>query len=567
MRGEIRFLRRGKVVRLAAMSPALTLLDYLRLNERATGTKEGCAEGDCGACTVVLRRLRGEKLTYEPVNACILLAGQADGCDVLTVEDLAREGDLHPVQKAMVAYHGSQCGFCTPGFVMALFALHHRTDGRPVTRQQVNDWIAGNLCRCTGYRPIIDAGLASCEAPANDWFVTEEAEVSRALTDIRDSEDIFVGTKERFFAAPASLNSLMKLYYAHADATLVAGATDVGLWVTKQLRDLPKVIWLGRVKGLDEIEDRRDAISFGATVTLAEAMPYLAAIDRDLGELMRRFAGNQIRTAGTVGGNIANGSPIGDLPPALIALGATLALHGEKARTLPLENFFLDYGKQDRRPGEFVRLVRIPKFGPDEQFRCYKVSKRFDSDISAVMGAFKLRLDGTRIAGARIAFGGMAAIPKRAKVAEKALIERHVNRPQDWNEAIAALADDFSPIDDMRASARYRIEVARALLRRALTEIGGASTRETRVVGFRGDGRCRCSMTAAPRSCGCASCVARYGMIPRRSTSPVGPISSTTSASRRACCTSRSAAHRSRAGNCSASTLRRSAQRLGSSPS
>jgi xanthine dehydrogenase small subunit len=486
MRSEIQFLRRGKTVKLSGIAPTLTLLDYLRLTERQTGTKEGCAEGDCGACTVVLRRLRGERLTYEPVNACILFAAQADGSEVITVEDLPRDETLHPVQQAMVDQHGSQCGFCTPGFVMALFALYHRPDGKAVDRQRVNDWIAGNLCRCTGYRPIVDAALTSCAAPANDWFATEEPGVRRALEALKDSEDIFIGGKERFLAAPATITSLSKLYYANPDATLVAGSTDVALWVTKQLRDLPKVIWLGRVKGLDEIEDRRDAVSFGAMVTHAEAMPYLAAIDRDLGELMRRFAGTQVRMAATVGGNIANGSPIGDLPPALIALGATLALQrAERPRTLPLENFFLDYGKQDRTTGEFVRMVRIPKFGPDERFRCYKISKRHDSDISAVMGAFKLRLDGTRIAGARVAFGGMAAIPKRARATEKALIERHLDQPKEWDEAIAALAEDFAPIDDLRASAKYRIDVARALLRRALTEIGGASTRQTRLVGFR----------------------------------------------------------------------------------
>jgi xanthine dehydrogenase small subunit len=486
MRGEIRFLRRGRVVKLAGISPTLTLLDYLRLTERATGTKEGCAEGDCGACTVVLRRLRGERLVYEPVNACILFAGQADGCEIITVEDLARDGSLHPVQQSMVDLHGSQCGFCTPGFVMALFALYHRADTRPVDRQRVNDWIAGNLCRCTGYRPIVGAALAACAAPANDWFSGEEPEVRCALAELRDGEDIFIGSRERFFAAPASITSLYRLYFANPAATLIAGSTDVGLWVTKELRELSKVIWLGRVKGLDEIEDRRDAVSFGATVTLAEAMPYLAALDRDLGEVARRFAGTQIRMAATVGGNIANGSPIGDLPPALIALGATLGLQrGDRPRTLPLENYFLDYGKQDRQAGEFVRVVRIPKFGEGEHFRCYKVSKRFDSDISAVMGAFKLRLDGTRIAGARIAFGGMAAIPKRARAAEKALIETYLDRPATLEEAIEALAHDFSPIDDLRASAKYRLDVARALLRRALTEIAGAPTRKTRVVGFR----------------------------------------------------------------------------------
>jgi xanthine dehydrogenase small subunit len=486
MRGEIRFLRRGRLVKLSNVSPTLTLLDYLRLTERRTGTKEGCAEGDCGACTVVLRRLRGERLTYEPVNACILFVGQVDGCEIITVEDLARDGELHPVQQALVDQHGSQCGFCTPGFVMALFALYHRADGKPVDRALVNDWIAGNLCRCTGYRPITDAGLAACAAPANDQFSADEDTARQALAALHDSEDLFVGTKERFFAAPASVPALGKLCMLHPDARLLAGATDVGLWVTKQLRDIPKVIWLGRVRHLDEIEDRRDAVSFGAMVTLAEAMPYLGAIDRDLGELMRRFAGNQIRSAGTVGGNIANGSPIGDLPPALIALGATIGMqYGERTRSVPLESFFLDYGKQDRRAGEVVRVVRIPKFGADERFRCYKISKRFDSDISAVMGAFKLRLDGNRIAGARIAFGGMAGIPKRARGTEKALIEKHLDKPKEWTDAIAALGDDFQPIDDLRASAAYRLDVARALLRRALTEIAGAPTQQTRLVGFR----------------------------------------------------------------------------------
>src|ERR1043165_9195013 len=369
---------------------------------------------------------------------------------------------------------------------MALFAPYHRPDMRPVDRQCVNDWIAGNLCRCTGYRPIVDAALSSCALAADDWFSAGNGETRRALAELRDNEDIFIGTRERFFAAPASVMALAKLYFSHPDATLIAGSTDVGLWVTKQLRDLPKVIWLGRVKGLDEIEDRRDAVSFGAMVTHTQAMTYLTALDRDLGELMRRFAGTQVRMAATVGGNIANGSPIGDLPPALIALGATLGLQrGERPRTMPLENFFLDSGKQDRQPGEFVRVVRIPKFGEGEHFRCYKISKRFDSDISAVMAAFTLRVDGTRIAGARIAYGGMAAIPKRARNAEKALIETYLDRPGTLEEAVEALGQDFTPIDDLRASAKYRLDVARALLRRALSEIGGAPTHTTRVVGFR----------------------------------------------------------------------------------
>jgi xanthine dehydrogenase small subunit len=487
MRNEIRFLRGGREVRLSEFGPSLTLLDYLRLNERALGTKEGCAEGDCGACTVVLRRCVDGHVTYAPVNSCILFAGQADGAEVIVVDDLAR-GGLHPVQRAMVETHGSQCGFCTPGFVMALFALYHTPRHRPPSRAEVNDFIAGNLCRCTGYRPIVDAALAACAAPPHDRFADEEPEVVRRLAALADDADVLVGNEQRFFAAPASVTSLADIYAKHPDAVLVSGATDVGLWVTKQLRDLPKIIWLGRVRGLDTIGDGPDAVTFGAMVTHQAAMPHLAAIDPDLGALMRRFAGRQVRTVGTIGGNIANGSPIGDTPPALIALESTLTLQqGETTRTLPLEEFFIAYGRQDRRPGEFVRAVRVRKLGPDDCFRCYKISKRFDSDISAVMGAFRFTRSGDHITAARIAFGGMAATPRRAAAAEAALAGVRLSDPTTWSAALTALDADFSPLDDQRGSAGYRRDTARTLLRKALIEASGTPSRETRVIDVRED--------------------------------------------------------------------------------
>ncbi|MBV9631131.1 MAG: xanthine dehydrogenase small subunit [Xanthobacteraceae bacterium] len=487
MRNEIRFLRGGREVRLSGFSPTLTLLDYLRLHERALGTKEGCAEGDCGACTVVLRRCVDGHVTYAPVNSCILFAGQADGAEVIAVDDLAN-GGLHPVQQAMVESHGSQCGFCTPGFVMALFGLYHAPRKGPLTRAAVNDFIAGNLCRCTGYRPIVDAALAACTAPPQDRFAEDEPEAVRRLAALADDADVLVGDDRRFFAAPASIASLADIYASHPDAVLVSGATDVGLWITKQLRDLPKIIWLGRVRGLDAISDEPDAVTFGATVTHQAAMPHLAAIDPDLGALLRRFAGRQVRTVGTIGGNIANGSPIGDTPPALIALGSTLILQqGDTTRTLPLEDFFIAYGRQDRRPGEFVRAVRVAKLGPDDCFRCYKISKRFDSDISAVMGAFRFTRNGDHIAAARIAFGGMAATPRRAAGAEAALAGVRLSDPTTWSAALTAVDADFSPLDDQRGSARYRRDTARALLRKALIEAAGTPTRETRVVDIRED--------------------------------------------------------------------------------
>jgi len=485
MRNTIRFYRRGRLIERSDLPPDRTLLDYLRLDERATGTKEGCAEGDCGTCTVVLRRLRAGRVVYEPVNACIMLAGQADGAEVIAVEDIA-DGALHPVQQAMVDQHGSQCGFCTPGFVMALFALYH--DPSAANRSDVVEAISGNLCRCTGYRPIVDAGLAACAGKPNDRFTRDEKDMAERLRTIADDKDIFVGSDERFFAAPASIESLATLYLQHPDATLVAGTTDVGLWITKDLRDLPRLIWLGRVAGLDKIEDGKDTVRIGATVRIEEVAPALNAIDSDLGELIRRFAGWQVRNAATVGGNIANGSPIGDTPPALIALSATLELRkGGKTRTMPLENFFLDYKKQDRVPGEFVRAVAVPKLGKNEHFRCFKLSKRYDQDISAVMGAVKLRLDGDKIADARIAFGGMAATPKRAKATETNLRGVSVKEETAIHAALTALGEDFKPLGDMRASADYRLEASKALVAKAIAEIAGTPSAATRVFGARSD--------------------------------------------------------------------------------
>ena len=485
MRSIVRYLRNGRIETIASLDPKETLLDHLRLAKGAVGTKEGCNEGDCGACTVVVGRLREGALVYEPVNACIFLTGMIDGCELVTVEDLAPPGGLHPIQTAMVEHHGSQCGFCTPGIVMSLFALYHEGE-RPVGRQAVTDQLAGNLCRCTGYRPIVDAALAACAGEADDRFAASRARTAEALALLADDEDVFLGNEERFFAAPASIDSLADLYRRHPDATLIAGATDVGLWITKQLRDLAKVIWLGRVARLDHFVETEGALSMGATVSHARAAKALAAIDPDLGELLRRFGSVQVRASGTVGGNIANGSPIGDLPPAMIALGAKLYLRqGAEGRSLPLESFFLDYGRQDRRPGEFVIGVAVAKLREDEHFRCYKISKRFDEDISAVMGAFKLRVvDGT-IVEARASFGGMAAMPKRATHLEASLTGLGIEDSEGWGAALEAVGDDFKPLSDMRASAAYRLDVARALVMKALVEVAGAATSETRLVGRR----------------------------------------------------------------------------------
>jgi len=477
-RTELTFRFRGQTRRIQGFSPSTTLLDWLRESERATGTKEGCAEGDCGACTIALVRSRSGKLDYAPVNACILLLGQVDGAEILTVEDLAEGERLHPVQQAMVDLHGSQCGFCTPGIVMSLFALYH--DGAPATRDSVNEALAGNLCRCTGYRPIVDAALSTIDGLGLDKFQANAAERVAALEELDDRRDLIVGDEARFFAAPASEASLGELYLRHPDAVLLGGATDVGLWITKRFMDLKKIIWLGRIAGFDALEDRASHLRMSAGLTLEAATPFLAAIHPDLGILMQRFGSAQVRASGTVGGSIANGSPIGDLAPALIALGGRVELaKASETRSLALEDFFVAYGKQDRKPSEYVSALIAPKLAPNEAFRAFKVSKRFDEDISAVMSAFKLTLDGRRVVSARIAYGGMAATPKRAAGAEAALAGADLDDPASWASAKAAIAEDFQPLTDMRASAAYRSEVAANLLTRALLEIsgGGAPTR------------------------------------------------------------------------------------------
>ncbi len=464
MRDTLRFVLGDELIEIAACDPTLTVLDWLRLERRLTGSKEGCSEGDCGACTVVVGRLDSGRLRYEAINACIRFLPTLDGCQLLTVEHLkGPDGSLHPVQQAMVDCHGSQCGFCTPGIVMSLFALWLNEDAPSVARIAIIA-AAQRMSAGGGDRPDREAVTARLRALADDDTL--------ALS----------GPRGRFLA-PATVAGLADLVTAHPQATLVAGATDVGLWVTKGMRRLDPVISLGRIAALREIADRGDHLVFGAMATHAEVRPVLASLSPQLDELMRRFGGEQIRNAGTIGGNIANGSPIGDLPPALIALGARLVLRrGGEQRQIPLENFFLDYRKQDRREGEFVEAVIVPKPGPEALIHVSKISKRFDEDISAVCGAFLLRLDAAgRIAEARLAYGGMAGTPKRAAAAEAALTGRHWDEAA-VNAAIAALASDFTPLSDMRASAVYRLTVAGNLLLRFLIETTQAGV-ETRVAG------------------------------------------------------------------------------------
>ncbi|MDX0750946.1 xanthine dehydrogenase small subunit [Sinorhizobium medicae] len=479
IRNTIRFLLNDRSVELADVSPVQTLLDFLRIDRNLRGTKEGCAEGDCGACTVLVGRLHDGKLKYESVNACIRFVASLDGCHVVTVEALAQpNGPLHPVQQAMVDTHASQCGFCTPGFVMSLYGLW-MANAKP-SIQQIEKALQGNLCRCTGYAAIIRAAeaIASVGELGKNPLIMEREEITRQLKALRDGRRVEIGGEDERVVLPASLDDFAVVLEANPKATIVAGSTDVGLWVTKFMRDIAPVVHLSHLEELRRISIDASGLTLAAGVSYTEAYPAIVRHFPQLGELWDRIGGEQVRNMGTVGGNIANGSPIGDTPPALIALGASVTLRkGANRRTLPLEAFFLEYGKQDREPGEFVESVRIPFLDETHRFAVYKISKRFDEDISAVCGAFRVKLDGDgRVADVTIAFGGMAGTPKRARNVEAAL------KGAQWNDAaveagVAAFERDFAPLTDWRASSEYRMLVARNLLRRFHLE-----TQETRHV-------------------------------------------------------------------------------------
>lgn len=459
-----RFLMDNRLHTVNHLPADTTVLQFLRRDAGRCGTKEGCASGDCGACTVVLAQVEGEKLHYQTVNACLTFVSALHGKQLITVEDLKHRGELHHVQQAMVDNHASQCGFCTPGFVMSLFALEKQQQS--FEREQAQQALSGNLCRCTGYRPIMDAAQQVCEQPQPDQFDLAEPQTLRQLNSIEATQNL------------TTIEALAAHYLANPAARLVAGGTDLALDVTQRYLRLPELISLSAIAELQQVSLTETEVVIGAAAPISRCMPLVQQAFPDFGRLLERFASLQIRNQGTFGGNIANASPIGDGNPVLLALGATLVLRrGTVQRHLPLDQFFIGYKKTALQPGEFIEQIRIPRCAGEDarQLRAYKVSKRLEDDISAVCAAFQIEVQQGVVVHARVAFGGMAEIAKRATYCEAELLG------QPWQlatieRAAQALELDFTPLSDFRASREYRMQVAKNLLRRCHIELTSPET-------------------------------------------------------------------------------------------
>jgi len=485
MENSIQFILNNELQTFGNKISNITLLEYLRNGKNLRGTKEGCASGDCGACTAVVAELNDDAtLSYQTINTCITLLPTLHGKQLITVENLKEGTTLHPAQQALVDNHGSQCGFCTPGFVMSMFALQ-KNNATP-TEHQIKEALAGNLCRCTGYRSIVDAAVQQVnrmQSLCKDKFERQQKATMRELQKINQTANIKSADEHQSCFSPSSINQLMQLIEEHPQAELLAGGTDLSLVMTQQLKKLDHVIYIGRVAELQQIKETESALSIGAAVPYSVFDQRLGQEHPEFGAMISRLGSLQVRNRGTLGGNIGNASPIGDMPPVLIALGATMTMRqGKLERHIAVEDYFLDYKVTALRQGEIIRSVEIPNSKTDHHLKVYKISKRLDDDISTVLAAFHICIQDNFITAIRIAFGGMAEIPKRAVKCEAALLG------QPWSQtnieaAMAILEQDFKPVSDARASSHYRMQVAKNLLLKCYLELE-STTSNTNVVNY-----------------------------------------------------------------------------------
>jgi xanthine dehydrogenase small subunit len=464
----INFIREDRIVEIKNPDPNETLLNYIRTKLKKTGTKEGCAEGGCGACTVVLGELKNNEINYRAINSCITLLPTLQGKQLIIVEDLiSKDGSLHPVQEAMVSCHGSQCGFCTPGFVMALFSMFKQNSN--FKDNLIKESIAGNLCRCTGYQPIIKAAKSLKSKSKIDYFSQNTKNTINLLKKI-NNKSIKIYNKDKKYFAPIYVQDLKKIIKKNTNALFLSGGTDLSLNITKERKDINSIIYMNSIRELNYIKNNNEYIEVGAATPLIDFEYYIKKYYSDFTKILKRYGSPQIRNVGTIAGNIATASPIGDCLPLLLSLNAQVVLQDlKKTKILFLDSFFINYRKTKLKKGQFIHSIRIPLFERNI-FKAYKVSKRFDDDISSVCAAFNLEIIKNKIEAIRIAYGGMAAIPKRAKLCEKILLNSFINDETIY-KAKEALEKDFKPINDMRASGLYRMEVAKNLLEKCCVEI------------------------------------------------------------------------------------------------
>ena len=464
----IQFIWNNKILKIDNPDPNETLLNFIRLKIKKTGTKEGCAEGGCGACTVVLAELKKNALTYKAINACISFVTILQGKQLILVEDLSNNnGSLHQVQKAMVDYHGSQCGFCTPGFVMSLFAMQKNCSS--YTEENIRDSISGNLCRCTGYRPIIDAAKSLNNKNKSDKFVKNKKKIINLLKKIKP-ENINIKNGNKKYFAPRTITELKKTIKDYPNSNFLSGGTDLSLIVTKERKDIDNIISLNSINELNFIEEKNENIVVGAATSLREFELFIKKYYPDFTAILNRYGSVQIRNVGTIAGNIATASPIGDTLPLLLSLDAKVVLQSLNKKTiLPLKNFFISYRKTKLKKRQFIHSIIIPILKKNI-FKAYKISKRIDDDISSVCASFNLEIKNKKIKNIKIAYGGMASIPKRAINCEKTLINTNISE-ENIEKTKKTLEKDFKPISDMRASKNYRMEIAKNLLMKCLMEI------------------------------------------------------------------------------------------------
>ena len=469
----IEFIFNNKIFKITNPDPNETILNFVRLKLKKTGTKEGCAEGGCGACTIVLGELVKNNIKYKAINACIAFLPILNGKQLILVEDLiSSDGKLHPVQNAMVKFHGSQCGFCTPGFVMSMFAMYK--NNKSLNDEIINDSLSGNLCRCTGYRPIIDAARSLNKIIDDDEFVKFKKKTIKLFKKIK-IKNLEIKKENKKYFAPNTILELKKILKKYPDAKLLSGGTDLSLEVTKSRKEIKKIISLNSIKELDFINNKKNEIEIGAGTSLIEFEKLIKKHYPDFNSILKRYGSLQIRNVGTIAGNIATASPIGDTLPLLLSLDAKIILDGAKSRELiSLNEFFISYRKTMLKKGQFIYSVKIPIYKKNI-FKAYKISKRFDDDISSVCGSFNIEIDKNRIKKIKIAYGGMSEIPKRAKKTEKTLINS-IFSEKIFVKAIKNLEIDYKPIDDMRASKSYRMEIAKNLLLKCFLEVKNNKT-------------------------------------------------------------------------------------------